>query len=91
MITNLVLIGLGISIIIPLWILIDKKKNENLSKEILNDFAVNFVQYLREKDVVSISQKQINLLTSGKSIKSFSEHLIDFNNRHNEKSKELQK
>ena len=69
MITDLILLGLGICIIIPLWILIDKKKQEKLSKEILNNFAINFVQYLREKDVVCISQKQINILTSGKKIK----------------------
>jgi len=52
-----------------------------------NDFAIDFVKYLREKDVISISQKQINLLTDGKKIKSFSEHLIDFNNRKNEQIK----
>jgi hypothetical protein len=52
-------------------------------KTVINEFAIEFVQYLREKDVISISQKQINLLTDGKEIKSFSEHLVDFNNRNN--------
>jgi hypothetical protein len=52
-------------------------------KKVINEFAIEFVQYLREKDVISISQKQINLLTDGKKIKSFSEHLDDFNNRNN--------
>jgi hypothetical protein len=52
-------------------------------KKVINEFAIEFVQYLRENDVISISQKQINLLTDGKKIKSFSEHLVDFNNRNN--------
>ncbi len=71
----------------------DKRKESDISNTLLRfcqveaekllkkeqDIAINFVQYLREKDVVCISQKQINLLTSGKKIKSFSEHLTDFN------------
>ena len=45
MITNLVLIGLGCCIIIPLWVLIDKKDKWNLVCKSKPDFGQNVLVY----------------------------------------------
>jgi uncharacterized protein YacL len=51
-----------------------KHKKENIQP--INE--IGFVQYLREKSILYISQKEINKLTDGRKIKSFDEHLEDY-------------